>query len=411
VEPLLVTGAAALDSVVERLLVAERYALDTEFHRERTYWPRLALVQVAWPAGDPGPAGVALIDPLAVDVTPLAKVLAGPGQMVAHAAEQDLEVLERACGCGPSRLFDTQIAGGFTGHGSSSLGALSQIFLGLTIAKGDRLTDWRRRPLTESQLDYAAADVETLLDLADGISALLLASGRLQWAEEECAALLARPHGAADPARAWWKLRDARQLRGPARGVAQEVAAWRERRAQAVDLPVRTVLSDLALQSIAHRPPATVEALNQARGLDGRSLRPEVAKQVLAAVEAGLALPTSELRLPPADEVPKELRASVALLMAWVAQLARDEHIDAALLATRGDLASYLRGDPESRLAAGWRSVMVAEPVRALVEGRAVLAFHGAGHLVLEEPSGRPYVPLAGGVAAPRPEVSHDDRE
>ncbi len=95
-EALVVTGAAALDSLIERLLLADRYALDTEFHRERTYWPRLALLQVAWPAGPTGPAGVALVDPLAVDVSPLARVLAGPGTMVAHAAEQDLEVLELA---------------------------------------------------------------------------------------------------------------------------------------------------------------------------------------------------------------------------------------------------------------------------------------------------------------------------
>ncbi len=390
-EPQLVTDSADLDSLVDRLLAADRYALDTEFHRERTYWPSLALVQVAWPAGDAGPAGVALVDPLAVDVAPLAAVLEGGAVMVAHAAEQDLEVLERACGRVPARLFDTQIGAGFVGHGSSSLSALSQAFLGLSVTKGDRLTDWRRRPLTESQLAYAAADVESLLDLADAIGAALDQDGRRAWADEESAALLARPHGGGDPDRAWWKLRDARQLRGPARGVAQEVAAWRERRAQVVDLPVRTVLPDLALQAIAHRPPSSVEALGHVRGLEGRRLRPEVANEVLAAVARGTVLPPDQLRPPPADDVPKEMRAAVALVMAWIAQLARDERIDAALLATRGDLASYLRGDPTSRLAHGWRSVMVAEPIRALVEGRAVLAFDGSGHLVLEERSGRPF--------------------
>ena len=150
--------------MVERLLGEPRYALDTEFHRERTYWPALALVQVAWAAGDGGPAGVALIDPLAVDVTALGEVLAGPGVMVAHAADQDLEILERACGRGPSRLFDTQIGAGFAGHSSSSLSSLLKAFLGLEVAKGDRLTDWRVRPLTSSQLDYAASDVDHLLD-------------------------------------------------------------------------------------------------------------------------------------------------------------------------------------------------------------------------------------------------------
>jgi ribonuclease D len=391
VKPLLVDGPAALDSVVDRLLGAERYALDTEFHRERTYWPHLALVQVAWPADGGSPAGVALIDPLAVDVAPLAKVLAGRGLMVAHAAEQDLEVLERACGRGPARLFDTQVAAGFAGHGSSSLASLCQAFLGVAVAKGDRLTDWRRRPLTDSQVAYAAADVESLLDLADTIGAQLEREGRQTWAEEECTALLARSHGPPDPDRAWWKLRDARQLRGASRGVAQEVAAWRERRAQVVDLPVRTVLPDLALQAIAHRPPATLEALYHLRGMDGRHLRPEQAAELLAAVQRGAARPVGELQLPPADDVPKELRAAVALLMAWVAQLARDERIDAALLATRSDLASYLRGDPHARMGRGWRAGIVAEPVRALVEGRAVLAFDGADRLVLEERSGRTF--------------------
>ena len=281
-EPLVVTGAAALDSLIERLLVADRYALDTEFHRERTYWPRLALLQVAWPAGPAGPAGVALVDPLAVDVSPLAQVLAGPGTMVAHAAEQDLEVLDRACGRSPTRLFDTQIAAGFLGQGSSSLTSLAQAFLGVAMAKGDRLTDWRRRPLTDSQLAYAAADVENLLDLADAIGGQLDVEGRRGWAEEECAAVLARPHGPPDPDHSWWKLRDARQLRGASRGVAQEVAAWRERRAQAVDLPVRTVLPDLALQAIAHRPPPSVEALQHLRGLEGRHLHPDVAAELLA---------------------------------------------------------------------------------------------------------------------------------
>jgi ribonuclease D len=391
----LIGSEAGLDALVDRLADVERYALDTEFHRERTYWPHLALVQVAWPAGPAGPEGVALVDPLAVDIAPLSRVLAGDGVMVAHAAEQDLEVLERACGRGPSRLFDTQVAAGFAGHGSASLTALLQAFLSVDMVKGDRLTDWRRRPLTSSQIAYAASDVESLLDLADAIGADLDRSGRRRWAEEECDIVRLRPHGSSDPSRAWWRLRDARSLRGAARGVAQEVAAWRELRAQEVDQPIRTVLPDLALLAMAHRPPATRQALDQIRGLEGRHLRPELAGQVLAAVERGKALDAPLIQIPPAEDVPKELRASVALLMAWVAQLARDQRVDPALLATRADLATYLRGDPESRLADGWRARLVAEPVRALVEGRAVLAFDGAGRLALEERSGRPFFPVA----------------
>jgi ribonuclease D len=387
----LITDAPSLDEIVARLLVADRYALDTEFHRERTYWPVLALVQVAWPAGGPGPAGVALIDPLAVDVTPLAKVLGGPGVMVAHAADQDLELLERICGRGPSVLFDTQIAAGFAGHTSASLAALSKAFLGKDVAKGDRLTDWRTRPLTESQLTYAADDVVHLLSLADAICNDLDGTGRRTWAEEECQALRTRPHGPGDPDRAWWKLRDSRSLRGTARGVAQEVAAWRERRAQATDQPVRSVLPDLAVQAMSHRPPATVEAINRTRGLEGRHLRPAVAAEVLEAVARGRALSSGDLQIPPVDDVPKDQRAPVSLVMAWMTQVSRDERIDPSLLATRSDVASFLRGDPRARIGSGWRQAILAEPIRALVEGRAALAFAGAGRLVLEQRSGHSF--------------------
>ena len=120
-----------------------------------------------------GQTTVALVDPLAVDPEPLAQVLAGPGVMVAHAATQDLEVLSRACRVLPARLFDTQVAAGFLGYGSASLASLVERFLGVRLAKGDRLTDWSRRPLTPSQISYAASDVAHLLALADAISAQL----------------------------------------------------------------------------------------------------------------------------------------------------------------------------------------------------------------------------------------------
>jgi ribonuclease D len=327
---------------------------------------------------------VALIDPQAVDLAPLAEVLGGPGIMVAHAAEQDLEVLELACGRGPSRLFDTQVAAGFTGQGSASLASLSAQFIGVEVLKGDRLTDWSHRPLTSSQLAYAAADVDHLLDLADAIGTVLDDSGRRVWAEEECEVLRRRSHGPGDAGRAWWKLRDNRSLRGVSRGVAQEVAAWRETRAQQVDQPVRTVLPDLAAQAIAHNPPASVAALGRMRGLDARHLRGGVAEEILAAVERGRHLPADRLQLPPAEDVSRELRPAIALAAAWVSQVGRDERIDSALLATRADLVAYLRDDPDARLRQGWRSAMVGEVLGRLVSGDAALAFDGHGGLLVE---------------------------
>jgi ribonuclease D len=388
-DPPLVTDVAGLEAIVERLRTVERYALDTEFHREKTYWPHVALVQIGWPDGPAGPAGVALIDPLAVDLAPLAEILAGPATMIAHAAEQDLEVLELACGRGPSRLLDTQVAAGLTGHGSASLASLSAIYLGLEVAKGDRLTDWSARPLNRSQLRYAASDVDHLLELADKILADLDRRGRRRWAEEESELVRTRRQGGQNPKKAWWRLRDARQLRGSARGVAQEVAAWREERARTLDLPVRHVLPDLALQSMAHRAPTSTGELAGVRGLDSRYLRAGAGAELLAAIERGRRLPADELLLPPVDEVPKELRPAVALAMAWTAQLARDAAVDTALFATRSDLVAFLRDDPAARLAAGWRAELAGTVLRQLVNGEAALAFDGRGGLVVEARSRR----------------------
>jgi ribonuclease D len=386
--PAVVADRAGLDEVIARLRGVTRYALDTEFHREKTYWPQVALVQVAWPAGDAGPDGVALVDPLAVDLAPLAEILDSPAVMIAHAAEQDLEVLSRACGTLPSRLWDTQVAAGFAGHGSASLASLSANYLGIEVAKGDRLTDWSVRPLSESQLRYAAADVDHLIELSDAVAADLDRRGRREWAEQECEVVRAKAANQPDLTRAWWKLRDARQLRGTARGVAQELAAWREQRAKDTDVPVRHVLPDLALQSIAHRPPATREALAAVRGLDSRYLRADAANGILNAVRQGQRLPTAALNLPPADEVPKDLRPAVALAMAWIGQLARDASVDATLLATRADLVALLRDDPSARLTQGWRAGLAGSTLSRLLHGEAALAFDRNAGLLIEARSG-----------------------
>ena len=374
----LVEDDAGLRDVVEGLAEAPAYAVDTEFHRERTYFPTLALVQIAW-AGQ-----TALVDPRAVDPGPLADVLTGPGLAVMHAATQDLEVLFHACRVVPSRLFDTQLAAGFVGMSSPSLAALVERELGIRLPKGDRLTDWLRRPLTDEQLGYAAADVDHLLELHERLCDQLGELGRLVWAEAECDQLRQSKPWERDPEQAWRRIKEARQLRGKAICVVQAVAAWRERRAAEIDQPVRFVLPDLSIVSIAQRPPKRATDLRRIRGLDDRHLRNGAADQILAAVEEGLG------RTPPTPqpgvngELSRELRPAVALVSAWMSQLARDLRIDTSLLATRADLEALLRGDPDARLATGWRAEVVGEPIRQLVDGHAALAFDGRGGLVLE---------------------------
>jgi ribonuclease D len=385
-DPVLVTDDAAFASVVRELGTAAEYAVDTEFHRERTYYPKVALVQLAWPDG------VALVDPLAVDLKPLAEVLRGPGMAIMHAANQDLEVLQRACGTVPSVLFDTQLAAGFVGFSTPSLSLLADRVLGVHLPKASRLTDWLQRPLGADQMTYAAADVLHLADLTSALRAALDESGRLAWAEEECEELRTRDWGSTDPETAWLRLKEARQLRGKSRGVARAVAAWRERRAAEIDIPVRHVLPDLALVGIASNPPSTLGELRKLRGVDDRHGRGATGEAILAAVADGLAAPVDSAPHARREDVDRDQRPAVALASAWLSQLARDLRIDAALLATRSDLSTFLNDDPSARLARGWRHALLGEPIRRLVAGDFALAFDGKGGLTLEERSGRPVV-------------------
>ena len=374
----LVDTAKGFDLVIEALRDAPAYAVDTEFHRERTYYPKLALVQIAWRDG------LALIDPIAVDIGPLAQILDGPGVAVLHASDQDLEVLDLACGTIPSRLFDTQIAAGFVGMSMPSLSSLYERVLGIRVGKGDRLTDWLARPLNDAQLRYAAGDVEHLLAVYDHEVADLEARGRLSWALDECEDARRRERGARNPDEAWRRVKEIRQLRGPARRVAQSVAAWRERRAAEIDQPVRFVLPDLAIVGIAQRQPKSPPELRKIRGLDDRHLRGEAAEGVLAAVRDGLARTSEPTEEPEIKELDRDLRPAVALVSAWVSQLSRDLEIDTTLLGTRGDIEALLRREPSARLSTGWRAELVGEPIRRLVDGEAALAFDGGGELVLE---------------------------
>jgi ribonuclease D len=383
VTPRWIDDPADFADVLAALAAEPVFAMDTEFHRERSYFPHVALVQLAWPGT------IAIVDPLAVDLGPLAEVLAGPAVVVMHAAAQDLEVLDRACGQLPAHLFDTQLAAGFVGYGSPSLATLVEREVGVRLPKGDRLTDWLRRPLSADQRTYAAADVEHLLPLHEQLVTRLERSGRLAWALDECEDLRRRGLVRRDPSEAWWRIKEARQLRWPAVGVAQAVAAWRELRAMETDQPARFVLPDLALVGIAQRPPANATELRRVRGLDERHLRGDGAAAILAAVQAARSMPRAELRVPPASDIERELRPAVALVSAWVSQLGRDLQIDSSLLATRSDLEALLRGDDGGRLTRGWRADALGDAVRALVAGKASLAFNGKGSLVLEQRSGQ----------------------
>ena len=359
---------ADFDDLVARLIDSPRYALDTEFHRERTYFPKLALLQVATEDE------ILVVDPLPLDLSGLRKVFASDSLAVLHAAQQDLDVLTHACAAVPARLYDTQLAAGFLGYGTPSLVSLLHGELHVSVAKGDRLTDWLRRPLTEAQRAYAASDVAHLLDLHDVLSARTDQLGRSEWVAAACEELRTKPTSGTAPGDAWLRLKDVKNLRPKSRGVARSVAEWRERRAMELDIPVRQVMPDLAVLGVAQKAPTSLNELAGARGVDERHSRGNTAQQILAAVAAGVGQPVDH-QPNDVDDLDRTLRPAITLISAWVSELARRQKLDNSLLATRADLVALVRGDADARLRHGWRAEVLGDQIERLLNGSAGLTF------------------------------------
>ena len=373
----LIDNDGAFVELVDRLADEPIYAVDTEFHRERTYFPQVALVQIA------DSHGVSLVDALSVDLSALRKVLEGPGLAVMHAARQDMEVLERACGTVPTSLVDTQLQAGFLGYTSPSLATLLDKELDVRLPKADRLTDWLRRPLGSAQLEYAASDVAHLLQLHAGLTVKLEAMGRLEWVSDACEELRTESRGARNPVDAWTRIKEIRHLRGESLAVAQAVAKWREERAIDTDQTPRFILSDLGVVGVANSMPTTVEQLRSLRGIEGRNLRSVHAEELLSVVRSAKGTSPLKPTNSHVPELPSELKPAVPLISAWVTQRARELNLETSLLATRADLEALLRGMPGARLSEGWRAGVVGEPIRKLLSGEAALGFDRATGLKL----------------------------
>lgn len=373
-----ITDQADFEKLVDELCQTSAYALDTEFHRERTYLPQLALVQLA------SKDRIALVDTLTVDVRGLSRAFEAEAVCIMHAGSQDLEILELECGAVPGRMFDTQIAALFCGYRTSSLGKLVEGFLGIQLDKSSQLSDWTRRPLPADDLRYAASDVAHLLDLRDALLERLREQGRVEWAEEEIERLRSKDRSSPEPETLWWKLRGKTKLNGRARGVAQELAKWRDQVAREQNRPARTVLSDMALLALAQRPARNVEQLRSVRNLDLRRFKHS--NEVLSTIQRGVELPKNAVRLPPKkpENLPN-VEGVIALCLAWLAQRAGREGLDVTVLGTRDDVTSLVLRQP-SRLSSGWRDALVGRELRAIIDGTAALRVNGSELELLDRP-------------------------
>lgn len=339
-----------------------RLAVDTEFVRERTYRAQLCLVQVS--DGE----RIACLDTLALGgVGPFAELLLDPGvRKVFHSARQDLEVLNEHLGAVPGPVWDTQVAAAMLGYPDQvGYTALTGKALGVSLPKDHARTDWSRRPLSESQLEYAAADVEWLLPLTDQLEDALRGLGRLDWAEAESAALRDPGLYAFDAEGAWRRVKGASQLEGPALARLVALAGWREEQARQHDRPRRWIVSDEALVMLAERAPADRDALSSVQALPAAVLRRHGEKLQALLREAT----TAE---PPAKPLPGRLEPAqdrlARQLMKRVRALAEQHQVSAPLLATRKDVEALVRGRRDLPLLSGWRRELAGEELLTSLE-------------------------------------------
>lgn len=361
-EPL-ITHRDALATLLAGLDASPWIALDTEFLRVDTYYPKLCLIQLA--TAD----RIACVDTLAFDsLEPLLAALRhGTQTKILHAARQDLEVLQALDGTLPGPVFDTQIAAALAGFDEQiGYGALVEALAGVKLGKHHTRTDWSKRPLSEEQRVYAEDDVRYLGTLYRQLRARLESLGRLDWLAEECAALTDPALYRSDPAQAWRRIGQGAELPPREQTMLRALAAWRERAAQTRNLPRGWVLKDAVLVDIAHRVPGNLEQLSAIEGVAAGAAR-KWGRDILAALDQAREETPQRCYTPPA-RLDKTRQALFQKLSERVQETAARLQIRPSVLATRQDLLALMFGGESGRLTRGWRRSVVGETLLALRE-------------------------------------------
>ncbi len=361
-----------LADLCDSIAGAPLLAVDTEFMRERTYFARLCLIQIATEET------TAIIDPLAIgDIEPLFAVLRDERTVkVLHAGQQDLEIFWLLMGQTVRPVFDTQIAATLAGFQQQvGYGALVKELLGLELDKSDTYTDWAGRPLSDTQIEYALNDVRYLPEVYRNLSDRLEAAGRISWLAADFDRLADPATYKVDPEEVFRRIKRLSSLNRRQLGVLQKIAAWREREAQRKDVPRRWVIGDESLVEIARRSPSSAGALSAVRGVADK-LAKSAYPGLLAAVAEGGALDDDELpRLDKRRRRPVDIDGVVDLMAALVRVRARQHGVAVPLLASRDDIEAVASGQRESTaLLEGWRRTLVGDEVLDLLDGRIALS-------------------------------------
>lgn len=374
--PTLVTETAALAALCARLREEPFVTIDTEFMRERTYYPELCVVQLG------GAAENAVIDAQAagLDLAPLGALLRDATTLkVFHAARQDVEIFLELFGAVPAPIFDTQVAAMVAGFGDQvGYDALVSALTGGQIDKAHRFSDWSARPLSAAQVTYAAADVTYLHTAYLRLRERLERDGRIQWVAEEMEVLTRPETYRPDPDAMWERLRPRTNNRRLL-GILRAAAAWREREAQRVDIPRQRLVRDESLLEIAATAPDTAEALARCRGVSRGFAEGRSGAGLLAAIAEAQALPEDALpEAPRAREGPRASPALVALLKVLLAAKCEEHDVAPKLVASSDDIDRLVTEDsPDVPALAGWRRLVFGEDALALKDSRLSLGVAG----------------------------------
>jgi len=368
----LIADNAALEAFCRSLEGAAYVAVDTEFMRDKTYWPQLCLVQVA------GPDTAAAIDPLAqgLSLAPLLKLMDDPKVLkVFHAARQDLEIFYNLNGKVRAPIFDTQVAAMVCGFGeSASYETLAGKLAGAAIDKSSRFTDWASRPLTERQVQYALADVTHLRKVYEKLAAQLDKSGRHSWLDEEMAVLRDPATYRLDPALAWRRLK-VRSGNRRMLALVRELAAWREISAQQRNLPRNRLLRDESLLEIAAHAPKNADEMARTRGMGRGFAEGKLGGEVLAVIERVLAMPESQYPVPPPRRDPPPGIGPLTDLLRVLLKLRCEENDVAPKLVADSEDLEIIAADDKAEVRAlhGWRAEIFGNDALELKHWRLAL--------------------------------------
>ena len=374
--PVLITSSDALAELAASLRTQDFVTIDTEFMRERTYYPELCVVQLA------GEDSVAVVDALApgIDLAPLGELLADTAVVkVFHAARQDVEIFLELFGTVPKPIFDTQVAAMVAGFGDQvGYDALVASLTGGQIDKAHRFSDWSARPLSPPQVAYAAADVTWLRLVYQSLCERLQREGRLDWVQEEMAVLAQPTTYRADPEALWERLRPRTSNRRML-ALLRAAVAWREREAQRINIPRQRLIKDESLLEVAATAPTTPETLSRIRGVTRGFAEGKTGAGLLAALQEAASLPEQALpEAPRAREGSRPSPALVSLLRVLLAAKCEQHNVAPKLLASAEELDRLASEDePDIPPLQGWRREVFGEDALALKSGRITLGVDG----------------------------------